>query len=211
MRKRTTKTNPAETPRIRKFEPKNESQQRALDTITENTVTFLLGPAGTGKTQVAIAWAKIAAEAGQYHGIVQTRPVVEATESLGFLPGDVNSKLAPYMTPLVRTGDKVNCGTDILIEVIPLAFMRGITLEHVVGILDEAQNCTREQLKLYLTRLGHGAKLVICGDTEQSDIRASGLRETAHRLSGITGVGVFEFGPDDIVRHPLVKDILEKL
>jgi phosphate starvation-inducible PhoH-like protein len=193
----------------RRFRPKNEAQSRLWDVIGQHTVTFVLGPAGTAKTYVATSWAVNAVEEGHFHRIVMTRPVVEATESLGFLPGDIASKVQPYMRPMTDTVAKIKAKEPV-IDTIPLAFMRGITLEHCVGLLDEAQNCNVAQLKLYLTRLGDNAKLIISGDTDQVDVNDSGLLQVAERLRGLPGVGVFEFTKADIVRHPLVGAMLDR-
>jgi len=193
----------------KRFKPKNEAQSRLWDVIGQNTVTIILGPAGAAKTYVATSWAVNAVEEGHFHRIVMTRPVVEATESLGFLPGDIASKVQPYMRPMTETVAKVKAKEPV-IDTIPLAFMRGITLEHCVGLLDEAQNCNVSQLKLYLTRLGDNAKLIISGDTDQVDVNDSGLLQVAERLRGLPGVAVFEFTKADIVRHPLVGAMLDR-
>jgi phosphate starvation-inducible PhoH-like protein len=193
----------------RRFKPKNEAQSRLWDVIGQNTVTICLGPAGSAKTYVATSWAVNAVEEGHYHRIVMTRPVVEATESLGFLPGDIASKVQPYMRPMTDTVAKIKAKEPV-IDTIPLAFMRGITLENCVGLLDEAQNCNVAQLKLYLTRLGDNAKLIISGDTDQVDVNDSGLLQVAERLRGLNGVAVFEFTKADIVRHPLVGAMLDR-
>jgi phosphate starvation-inducible PhoH-like protein len=172
-------------------------------------VTLILGPAGSAKTFVATSWAVSAVEKGLYERIVMTRPVVEATESLGYLPGDIASKVQPYMRPMTDTVAKIK-SKEPIIDTIPLAFMRGITLENCVGLLDEAQNCNAKQLKLYLTRLGENAKLIISGDTDQVDVNDSGLWAVANKLRGLDGVGVFEFAHVDIVRHPLVGAMLDR-
>lgn len=194
----------------KRFRAKNEAQARLWDYIGENTVTFILGPAGTAKTYCATSWAVSAVEKDLYDRIVMTRPVVEATESLGYLPGDIASKVQPYMRPMTDTIAKVK-SKEPIIDTIPLAFMRGITLENCVGLLDEAQNCNEKQLKLYLTRLGENAKMIISGDTDQVDVNDSGLWAVANKLRGLDGVGVFEFTHADIVRHHLVGAMLERL
>ena len=194
----------------KRFRPKNEAQSRLWDVIGENTVTFILGPAGTAKTYCATSWAISAIESDLYDRIVMTRPVVEATESLGYLPGDIASKVQPYMRPMTDTVAKVKT-KDPIIDTIPLAFMRGITLENCVGLLDEAQNCNEKQLKLYLTRLGENAKMIISGDTDQVDVNDSGLLAVANKLKGLPGVAVFEFTHGDIVRHHLVGAMLGRL
>lgn len=194
----------------RRFRPKNDAQARLWDVIGENTVTIVLGPAGSSKTFVATSWAVAAVERDLYARIVMTRPVVEATESLGFLPGDIASKVQPYMRPMTDTVSKVK-SKEPIIDTLPLAFMRGITLENCVALLDEAQNCNEKQLKLYLTRLGENAKLIISGDTDQVDVNDSGLLAVAEKLRGLPGVAVFEFTHADIVRHPLVGAMLDRL
>lgn len=194
----------------RRFRPKNDAQAKLWQTIEENTVIFILGPAGTAKTYCATSWAISAIEKGIFEKIVMTRPVVEATESLGYLPGDVASKCQPYMRPMMDTVAKVKT-KEPLIDTIPLAYMRGITIEHCVGLLDEAQNCNEKQLKLYLTRLGENAKMIISGDTDQVDVNDSGLLSVANKLKGLAGVAVFEFAHADIVRSPLVRAILERI
>lgn len=192
------------------FKPLNEAQAKAWETISNNLITFLLGPAGTAKTHTATAWAMIAAYSGRYNKAVFTRPIVEACESLGWLPGSVDEKIAPYMTPLNTCANKVG-KSEIIIETAPIAYLRGVTFEHCVAILDEAQNCTRSQLKLYLTRFGTGCKMIICGDHSQADIKSSGLYKTANDLSGIDGIGIFHFTTADTVRHPIVEKIIQRL
>ena len=191
------------------FRFKTAAQREAWEVISRNTITFLLGAAGVGKTQLAIAWAVQACNREEYTEIIQTRPVKEAGEELGFLPGTIAEKLNPYMQPLSKCGQKVPGREVVKTEVLPLAYMRGVTIEKAVGILDEAQNCTIRHLKLYLSRIGEGSKLIIAGDTEQADIRDSGLERVARELSGIDGVGVFHFRPEDTVRHPLLVEILQ--
>lgn len=192
-----------------RFVFKTQAQREAWDVINRNTITFLLGEAGTGKTQLAAAWAIQAVNRGEYAGIIQTRPVQEAGEQLGFLPGTIAEKLNPYMVPLVKCGQKVPGGESAKTEILPLAYMRGVTFEHAVGICDEAQNCNAKQLKLYISRMGEGSKLIIAGDTEQSDIRDSGLELIASELSQIQGIGVYRFRPEDSVRHPLLIQVLK--
>lgn len=186
-----------------------EAQSKAWETIQSNTITFLIGSAGAGKTQVATAFANQAVAVGKYKRVIHTRPVVEATENLGWLPGTLEAKLQPYMAPLSTCSQKASRrGVEPM--VIPLAYMRGLTLEHCIGILDEAQNATYSQLKLYLTRLGNNAKLIICGDEEQCDISNSGLAVIARELAGLDGIGIHEFQPCDSVRHPLVEKMLQR-
>lgn len=187
-----------------------KAQETAWQVIEDNTVVFLLGAPGTGKTQLATAYANIAASAKKYKRIIHTRPVVEAMESLGWLPGTVGDKLGPYMVPLATCAAKVKTSA-VETQILPIAYMRGTTLEHCVSILDEAQNATYQQLKLYLTRLGHGAKLIICGDSDQTDIRESGLARVARELEGLEDVGIYTFLPTDSVRHPMVEKMLARL
>lgn len=191
------------------FRFRTAAQEQAWQTITDNHITFLLGAAGTGKTQVATAWANRFASPDTFANIVHTRPVVEACESLGWLPGGIEEKVGVYMTPLRKCAAKTRAPAVETLT-IPIAYMRGLTLENCITILDEAQNCTFAQLKLYLTRFGHGAKMIICGDTDQADVHNSGLAEMARRLDGLPGVGIFEFSPADTVRHPLVVDIIAR-
>lgn len=197
-------------PSVPVYEPINEAQRNAFNTIDINNITFLLGPAGTAKTHTATAYAILLAHAKQYEKVVFTRPVVEANESLGFLPGSVEEKIAPYMTPLKMCAEKIG-KEAIKIETIPIAYLRGVTFENSINILDEAQNCTRSQLKLYLTRYGKNSKMIICGDTSQLDIKNSGLAQVAEQLKDIRGIGVFYFRNEDCVRHPLVEMISSRL
>lgn len=179
--------------------------------MAQNQITFLLGAAGTGKTQLATAYANLAVIEGRYSKVIHTRPVVEcAGESLGWLPGTVADKLMPYMQPLVQCSAKTKTAS-VEVHTIPLAYMRGLTLDHCVAVLDEAQNATFEQLKLYLTRLGSHAKMIICGDTDQADIRDSGLYRVAEALKGMRNVGYFMFRPEDTVRSPMIVEILQRL
>ena len=196
--------------RGRQWRPKKQAQSRCWDVISNHSVVFILGPAGTAKTYTATSWAMNAVDNGDFSRLVLTRPVVEATESLGYLPGDISQKLQPYMRPVTDTIAKVKV-KETPVEIIPLAFMRGLTLDYCVGILDEAQNCSETQLKLYLTRLGENAKMIICGDTDQSDVRDSGLWQVSQKLLGLDDVAVFEFTSADIVRHPLVGKMLSRL
>jgi len=199
--------------------PKTVTQQRYLQAIREHDVTLGLGPAGTGKTYLAMAMATAALKAGDVARIILTRPAVEAGEALGFLPGDLYEKLDPYLRPL---HDALN---DMLpleevqknkekgaIEIAPLAYMRGRTLNNAFIILDEAQNATTEQMFMFLTRLGFNSKAVITGDPTQTDLpsqRQSGLVEARHALDRIEGIGIIEFAEKDVVRHPLVRRIIK--
>ena len=199
--------------------PKTVTQQRYLQAIREHDVTLGLGPAGTGKTYLAMAMATAALKAGDVARIILTRPAVEAGEALGFLPGDLYEKLDPYLRPL---HDALN---DMLpleevqknkekgaIEIAPLAYMRGRTLNNAFIILDEAQNATTERMFMFLTRLGFNSKAVITGDPTQTDLpsqRQSGLVEARHALDRIEGIGIIEFAEKDVVRHPLVRRIIK--
>ncbi len=195
-------------------------QQRLLDVIDECSVVAALGPAGTGKTYLAIAKAVEALEQNRVGRIVLTRPAVEAGESLGFLPGDLQDKLAPYLRPLYdalteRLGTKRLKAllADGAIEVAPVAYMRGRTLNDCFVVIDEAQNCTYGQLKMLLTRLGWRSTMVLTGDPDQTDLLSglSGLGDIAQRLEHVEAVAVVRLGDADIVRHPLVASMLTVL
>ncbi len=198
--------------------PKTVNQKLYVDSIRENTVTFGIGPAGTGKTFLAVAMAAAALVEGDVKRIILTRPAVEAGESLGFLPGDLQAKVDPYLRPLfdalydMLDPDRVNGYFDRgVIEVAPLAFMRGRTLNDAFVILDEAQNTTPEQMKMFLTRLGFNSKMVVTGDVTQIDLpkeRRSGLVVVREILDDIDDVSFVRFGGDDVVRHRLVQRIV---
>jgi phosphate starvation-inducible PhoH-like protein len=205
--------------RGKKIAPKTVNQKRYVDAIRERTVTFAVGPAGTGKTYLAMALAVSALSEGAVGRIILTRPAVEAGERLGFLPGDILAKVDPYLRPLYdalydmldaeRLAGYMERGT---IEVAPLAFMRGRTLNDSFVVLDEAQNTTPEQMQMFLTRLGFGSKMVVTGDVTQVDLpreQASGLIHVREILAGIEGIGFVEFGNEDVVRHKLVQRIVE--
>ncbi len=205
--------------RGKKIAPKTVTQKTYVDSIRSSTVTFGIGPAGTGKTYLAIALAVAALSEKQVGRLILTRPAVEAGERLGFLPGDMLAKVDPYMRPLFdalydtmdpdRLTAYMERGT---IEVAPLAFMRGRTLNDSFIILDEAQNTTPEQMQMFLTRLGFGSKMVITGDITQVDLpreQASGLIQVRDILRDVDGIGVVEFGHADVVRHKLVQRIVE--
>jgi phosphate starvation-inducible PhoH-like protein len=190
-----------------------------LEKILEHDCTIGIGPAGTGKTYLAVACAVDALERDKVKRIVLVRPAVEAGERLGFLPGDLAQKVDPYLRPLYdalydlmgfeKTGKLLERGT---IELAPLAYMRGRTLNHSFIILDEAQNTTPEQMKMFLTRIGFGAKAVVNGDVTQIDLargRKSGLIEARRILAGVRGIAFTEFGAQDVVRHPLVARIID--
>lgn len=197
---------------------KTKNQMRMVDCSNENDICFAIGPAGTGKTYTAVALAVKALKTRQVERIVLCRPAVEAGESLGFLPGDLKEKIDPYLRPLYDAlndmipREKLEQLTERnTIEVAPLAFMRGRTLDRAFIILDEAQNATSTQLKMFLTRLGPSAKCIITGDLTQIDLPRSGdsgLNYTLNVLKGVKGIGLIELGPEDVVRHRLVKDII---
>lgn len=197
---------------------KTVGQKKYLDAIREHDVTFGIGPAGTGKTYLAVAMALAALRDGKVSRIILTRPAVEAGEALGFLPGDLYEKIMPYLRPLHDALHDMLPAEDIqkhtersTIEIAPLAYMRGRTLNNAFIILDEAQNSTTEQMLMFLTRLGHGSKTVITGDETQIDLpphKHSGLLEAHRVLRNIEGIAVIEFGKRDVVRHPLVQRII---
>ncbi|HEY2353955.1 MAG TPA: PhoH family protein [Gaiellaceae bacterium] len=205
--------------RGKKITPKTVTQKRYVDAIRNRTVTFGIGPAGTGKTYLAIALAVAALAERQVGRIILTRPAVEAGERLGFLPGDVLAKVDPYMRPLfdalydTMDPEKLNTFMERgTIEVAPLAFMRGRTLNDSFVILDEAQNTSPEQMQMFLTRLGFGSKMVVTGDITQIDLpreQASGLIQVQQILSAVDGIEFVEFGHEDVVRHKLVQRIVE--
>ncbi len=205
--------------RGRSIRPKTANQKRYVDAIEDHTITFGIGPAGTGKTYLAMAKAVSALQAKRVNRIVLTRPAVEAGEKLGFLPGTLNEKIDPYLRPLF---DALHDMIDIetiprmmqsgIIEVAPLAFMRGRTLNDAFIILDEAQNTTPEQMKMFLTRLGFGSKMVITGDVTQIDLpngQHSGLRVVRDILKGIDDIAFLELTAEDVVRHRLIGDIVK--
>ena len=198
---------------------KTIGQKRYVEAIRKNTVTLGIGPAGTGKTYLAVAAAVAAFRGGRVNRIILTRPAVEAGERLGFLPGDLQSKVDPYLRPLYDALFDM-LGTENYakylergnIEVAPLAYMRGRTLDDSFIILDEAQNTSREQMKMFLTRLGFGSKIVITGDVTQIDLpdgKASGLREAMRVLRHVEGIGICELTNADVVRHVMVQRIVK--
>lgn len=202
----------------RTITPRSATQARYLEALAESELVFGLGPAGTGKTYLAVAQAVSLLMQGSIERIVLSRPAVEAGERLGFLPGDMKEKVDPYLRPLydalhdMLPGDQVTKRLETgVIEVAPLAFMRGRTLSHAFVILDEAQNTTPMQMKMFLTRLGEGSRMVVTGDITQIDLptgQKSGLREALTILRGVEGVSFVEFGDQDVVRHPLVGRIV---
>jgi phosphate starvation-inducible PhoH-like protein len=205
--------------RGKKIAPKTVTQKSYVDAIRDHTVTFAIGPAGTGKTYLAMALAVAALSERLVGRIILTRPAVEAGERLGFLPGDMLAKVDPYLRPLfdalydMMEPDRLNAYMERgTIEVAPLAFMRGRTLNDSFIILDEAQNTTPEQMQMFLTRLGFGSKVVVTGDVTQIDLpreQASGLIQVQNILGSIDGIGFVRFTHEDVVRHKLVQRIVE--
>ena len=199
-------------------QPKTLGQKKYVDLIKSNDITFGIGPAGTGKTYLAVAMAVRAFKNDEVSRIILTRPAVEAGESLGFLPGDMRDKVDPYLRPLYDAlfdmlgPDRINKYLERgNIEVAPLAFMRGRTLDNAFIILDEAQNTTPEQMKMFLTRLGFGSKAVVTGDITQTDLpnnKKSGLLQATKILKNVSGIGSMELTEKDVVRHELVQRII---
>ncbi len=199
--------------------PRSPGQAEYMDLLGRHEMVFGIGPAGTGKTYLAVAQAVAMLQAGRVDRIVLSRPAVEAGERLGFLPGDLKDKIDPYLRPLYDALHDMMPGDQVIrrmatgeIEVAPLAFMRGRTLAHTFVILDEAQNTTPVQMKMFLTRMGEGTRMVITGDLSQIDLPAgtrSGLRDALDTLEGVAGIGVCRFASRDVVRHPLVARIVD--
>ena len=207
------------TMRGKPIRSKTLGQKRYIDAIRHNDIVFGIGPAGTGKTYLAMAMAITAFKNGEVDRLILTRPAVEAGEKLGFLPGDLQDKVDPYLRPLYDALFEI-MGAEAfeknmekgLIEVAPLAYMRRRTLENAYIILDEAQNTTPEQMKMFLTRFGQGSKIVVTGDITQIDLpggKRSGLKEVRRILRGIPDIAFIEFSQDDVVRHRLVQRIIE--
>ncbi len=207
------------TAKNRRITPKSPNQKRYIDLIRRHDIVFGIGPAGTGKTYLAVAMAVSLLTSTRVQGIILTRPAVEAGERLGFLPGDMAQKVDPFLRPLhdalndmlgqQKSRDLIDRG---VIEIAPLAYMRGRTLNNACIILDEAQNTTREQMKMFLTRIGFDSKAVITGDVTQIDLpgsKRSGLVEAERLLRHIAGIGFGHFDDTDVVRHPLVQEIIK--
>ena len=199
--------------------PKTEGQHRYVKMVKYNDVVFSIGPAGTGKTYLSVAFALAALDANEVDRIILCRPAVEAGESLGFLPGDLKEKVDPYLAPLYDSLHTLYSESKLsqllknkIIEVVPLAYMRGRTLDNAYMILDEAQNATPLQMKMFLTRLGVGSRSIITGDITQVDLqnpRESGLLQASEILSGVEGIGFVRLDEKDVVRHPLVMKIIK--
>ncbi len=218
--KQTAPASPVDVIHVaRKVTPRTQGQARYIQSIREHDITFAIGPAGTGKTYLAVAVAVEALKHHQMRKIVLVRPAVEAGESLGFLPGDLHAKINPYLRPLLDALTEMIDYDQMkrymeqdVIEVVPLAYMRGRTLNEAFIILDEAQNTTIAQMKMFLTRMGQGSKIVISGDTTQIDLprpSASGLIDALARLRDIAGVNIVQLHKSDIVRHRLVQEIVK--
>ncbi len=198
---------------------KTVGQKKYVNAINKNTVTFGVGPAGTGKTYLAVAIAVSAYKNKQVEKIILTRPAVEAGERLGFLPGDLQSKVDPYLRPLYDALQEMFGMENYqklmergVIEIAPLAYMRGRTLNNAFIILDEAQNCTKEQMKMFLTRMGEGSRMIITGDVTQIDLpsgKDSGLKHAVSILKNIEGIAICNLSYKDVVRHPLVMEIIK--
>lgn len=203
----------------RQITPKSGNQRAYLDAINANDMVIATGPAGTGKTYLAVAAAVHLLRTEQVRKVVLVRPAVEAGEKLGFLPGDIEAKVNPYLRPLLDALHDMMEYSQIrrfmesdVVELVPLAFMRGRTLNHSAIILDEAQNTTRGQMQMFLTRMGQGSKVIITGDTTQIDLPDagdSGLIDAVRRLSHVDGIGVVALSREDVVRHPLVQRIVD--
>ena len=200
--------------------PKTNTQKILLEKMEEKDMIFVLGPAGTGKTYLSVVYAVNALKKNKFKKIIITRPVVEAGESLGFLPGDLNEKIDPYLRPvydalddILGASSRMRLCEQQIIEIAPLAYMRGRTLDEAVVILDEAQNTTDMQMKMFLTRMGFHTKMIINGDLTQIDLdkkKKSGLVDACERLKDIEEIAFVEFDNNDVVRHPLVRKILNK-
>lgn len=207
------------TARGKSIKPKTLGQKRYIDAIYQNDIVFGIGPAGTGKTYLAMAMALQAFKNKEVNRIILTRPAVEAGESLGFLPGDLQEKVDPYLRPIydalfeiIGIENYARYMEKGLIEIAPLAYMRGRTLDYSYVILDEGQNTTNEQMKMFLTRLGFGSKAIITGDITQVDLprgKESGLKTASEIFQGVEGIDIVKLSKLDIVRHPLVQKIIE--
>lgn len=201
------------------IKPKTKNQQRLVEAVKDNDLVFALGPAGTGKTYISVAMAVKALKNKTAKKIIITRPAVEAGENLGFLPGDLKEKIDPYLRPIYDALNDMIPHEKLqyymereIIEIAPLAYMRGRTLNNAFILLDEAQNTTPMQMKMFLTRMGPESKMIITGDTSQIDLpgkQRSGLKEAIRIIQNVKGIGVIELNEKDVVRHKLVRDIIE--
>jgi phosphate starvation-inducible PhoH-like protein len=205
---------------VKNIKPRSDGQAKLMDEIRSKNLSLAIGPAGTGKTYLAISLAVEALERGDVERIILSRPAMEAGESIGFLPGDLHEKMAPYLRPLYDSlGDRMGGKKvrqlidDGTIEIAPVGFMRGRTLNNAFVVIDEAQNCTYAQLKMLLSRLGWHSTMVVTGDPEQSDLLdgMSGLADISRRLEANPNIGVVRLNSKDIVRHPLVAEMLDVL
>ncbi len=205
------------------IEFKNKNQAKFYDSINSNTITFCIGPAGCGKTYVATYWAlqNLADKNSSYDGIVVTKPMVEVDgERIGYLPGDIDEKTAPFMQSVYYNMEQIIGKNRLevlrkagIIKVIPLAYMRGLTLQNKIVMLDEAQNSTQSQIKTFLTRIGMGSKYIVSGDLMQSDLKGrnlNGLEDSIKRFTGLYGCGFTRFTMSDVVRHPIVAELLHR-
>jgi phosphate starvation-inducible PhoH-like protein len=201
------------------IKPKTSNQKHLVELVKKNDVVFAIGPAGTGKTYIAVALAVKALKNKEIKRIIITRPAVEAGENLGFLPGDLQEKIDPYLRPIYDALDDMIPGEKLkfyrenrVIEIAPLAYMRGRTLSNAFVLLDEAQNTTPMQIKMFLTRLGPNSKLIVNGDRTQIDLKpnqVSGLDEAVRILKNVKGIGIAELDEKDVIRHQIVKDIIK--
>ncbi len=205
---------------VKNIKPRSEGQAKLMQAIEEYNLTLAVGPAGTGKTYIAISKAVEALEKGEVERIILSRPAMEAGESIGYLPGGLDEKMAPYLRPLYDAlGDRMGGKkvrqylSDGTIEIAPVGFMRGRTLNNSYVVIDEAQNCTYGQLKMLLSRLGWHSTMIVTGDPDQSDLLSgvSGLSDIINRMKPLKNVAVCELGAEDIVRHPLVAEMLTVL
>jgi len=219
-RKPPKKMEEGSAPKTFSFKFLNQEQHLCYKSLEQNDINFLQGIAGTGKTFLCAAFAINQLLNKRISKIYICRPLVEAGEKLGFLPGDISDKVAPYLIPLYSCFDDLVGKTglqreivDNAIEIVPLAFLRGVTIKNAVAILDEAQNCTYKQLKLFLTRIGHNGKLIINGDLSQIDLMPSqsGLKDVIHRLKDVPSINIYTFDESSVVRHPLIQTLSQRL
>ena len=200
--------------------PLNRQQDAALKAVSRSSISFLLGPAGTGKTHLACGYAAKCVAEGRFERIILTRPIVEAGESLGYLPGTFEEKTAPYLLPIHDSLDAVAGRTGrrreqlrAMLQVAPIAYLRGRTFNRSIVVVDESQNCTLSQLKLVISRLGRDSQMILTGDLSQSDLRnhEQALGTVVNKLEGLSGVTIFRFDSTGIVRHPILAGVLERL